>query len=88
VSRNGVYTFYTSSNDGSRLYIGDTVVVDNDDRHTAQEKSGMIALKTGMHPITVTYFNHIGEETLAVTYNGPGIKKKPIDADSVFHTTE
>ncbi|RYF66625.1 MAG: hypothetical protein EOO39_22705, partial [Cytophagaceae bacterium] len=30
VPTDGIYTFYTSSDDGSRLYIGTTMVVDND----------------------------------------------------------
>ncbi len=35
----GVYTFYLSSDDGSRLYIGDQLTVDNDGLHGEIEKS-------------------------------------------------
>src|SRR5436190_11867821 len=45
VKADGTYTFYTSSSDGSRLYIGNTLVVDNDGLHPMQERSGSIGLR-------------------------------------------
>src|SRR6185503_6785692 len=57
VPRDGTYTFYTESDDGSRLHIGDKLVVDNDQIHGPTEAKGTIDLKAGDHPILVTYFN-------------------------------
>ena len=37
VPAEGLYTFYTKSDDGSRLYLGDRLVVDNDGLHGAAE---------------------------------------------------
>ncbi|MEO2046787.1 MAG: DUF4838 domain-containing protein [Pirellulales bacterium] len=51
VPHNGLYTFCTNSNDGSQLFIGDTLVADNGGLHAAKIRSGFIALKAGMHPI-------------------------------------
>jgi hypothetical protein len=34
------YTFYTNSDDGSKLWIGGQLVVNNDGLHSAQERSG------------------------------------------------
>ena len=76
--RAGVYTFYVNSDDGSRLYFGDRLVVDNDGLHGATEKSGRIALAAGAHPITVEFFERTGGDELSVSYAGPGIKKSPI----------
>ena len=56
VPAEGLYTFYTKSDDGSRLYLGDRLVVDNDGLHSAAEITGMIRLAAGLHPITITYF--------------------------------
>ncbi|MBD0260574.1 MAG: hypothetical protein ICV83_33065, partial [Cytophagales bacterium] len=56
VPADGQYTFYTSSDDGSKLYIGTTEVVSNDGLHALQERSGTIGLKAGKHSITVTFF--------------------------------
>jgi hypothetical protein len=74
----GIYTFYTTSDDGSRLWIGNTLVVDNDGPHGMSEQSGQIALKSGQHPITVGYYNGTGGRGLTVSYDGPGIPKQPV----------
>ena len=44
ISKSGKYTFYTNSDDGSRLYIGKRFVVNNDGNHAMKEKSGTIHL--------------------------------------------
>ncbi len=83
----GTYTFYTTSDDGSNLYLNTFdaagLVVNNDLVHGTIEKSGTITLTAGRHPIWVTYFEKTGGNTLQVRYNGPGIAKALI-ADSVF----
>ncbi|NIQ08197.1 MAG: hypothetical protein GWO10_00070, partial [candidate division Zixibacteria bacterium] len=81
VPLNGDYTFYTSSDDGSLLFINDTLVVSNDGRHGVQERSGIIYLNAGMHSITVEYFEYQGDESLSVKYEGPGIAKQTIPYD-------
>jgi poly(3-hydroxybutyrate) depolymerase len=81
----GTYTFYTTSDDGSKLYIGGQQVVNNDGLHGAVEKSGSIYLKAGSHPIKVAYFERYGGETLLVSYSGPGISKRKIP-DAVLST--
>jgi len=80
VSQAGSYTFYTESDDGSRLYIGDQLVVDNGGTHDPTEKSGSIGLQPGRHNITVTFFEHTGGEALDVRWEGPGINKQSIPA--------
>ena len=80
----GRYVFYTRSDDGSRLSIGGTTVVDNDGLHGALEKSGAAYLRAGKHPIAVTFFERTGEQVLTVSYEGPGITKKPIPASVLF----
>jgi len=74
----GDYTFYTHSDDGSALYIGNSLVVNNDGLHGMAEKSGRINLSAGKHAITVTYFNKTGGYGLVVSYAGPGISKTMI----------
>jgi len=88
IEKDGIYTFYTTSDDGSTLYIGDTLVVDNDAAHAAQEKSGQIALAAGYHPIRVKYFELDGDESLSVAYEGPGLTKQNIPASVLFHQAD
>ncbi|HOH31014.1 MAG TPA: DUF4838 domain-containing protein, partial [Candidatus Hydrogenedentes bacterium] len=47
IPADGIYTFSTRSNDGSRLYIGDTLVVDNDGLHAETTATSFEALKQG-----------------------------------------
>ncbi len=84
VPADGVYTFYTSSDDGTKLLIGNTEVVTNDGVHGDQEKSGTIGLKAGMHALTIVYFQGDGGQSLSVSYSGPGIGKQTIPATAFF----
>lgn len=83
VPKSGRYTFYTASDDGSRFYIGDSLVVDNDGLHGMREKSGARNLSAGAHPISVTYFDNGGGDGLVVSWSGPGIDKQKIPADKL-----
>lgn len=74
----GNYTFFTSSDDGSRLYIDDTLVVDNDGLHSMQERSGSINLSAGDHSMIVTFFEKGGSENLTVQYQSSSLSKRLI----------
>lgn len=79
----GEYTFYTTSDDGSRLYIGDRLVVANDYPHGETEAKGTIALRAGRHPIYVGYFEGQVDQVLRVAWEGPGIEKGAIPAEAL-----
>jgi hypothetical protein len=87
VPTDGVYTFYTSSDDGSKLYIGTTEVVNNDGLHSNAEQSGTIGLKAGKHALTVTFFERGGDEVLTVSYAGPGITKQAVPATAFYRAS-
>ncbi len=84
IEKEGQYSFYTSSNDGSRLYIADNLIVDNDGEHMIEEKSGTTFLRVGKHPIKVTYFQSGGGMDLEILYEGPGIEKQMISPAVLF----
>ncbi len=85
VPETGLYTFYVSSDDGSRLYIGDQLVVDNDGLHGPAEEMGQIILERGLHPIRVDFFQASGGEELRVSYSGPGINKQTVPSAVLSH---
>lgn len=85
VPATGTYTFYTSSDDGSRLYIGTTLVVDNNFSQAQTERSGTISLQAGTHALTVQYGQGGGGYGLSVSYDGPTITKTTIP-DSALST--
>ena len=78
VLRNGEYTFYTRSDDGTRLYVGGEKVVENGGQHPARERSGTIVLEAGVHSVVVEYFQGGGGKALSASWSGPGIERRPI----------
>ncbi len=84
VPEDGQYTFYTNSDDGSELYVDGTRVVDNRGLHGARERSGTVTLSAGLHPITVTHFEHTGSEVLDVSWEGPTFGKEAVPASALY----
>jgi hypothetical protein len=85
IPSDGVYTFSTSSDDGSRLYIGGLLVVDNDRLHGMTERQGVVALAGGMHPVRLLFFQKTGDIGLTVSYRSRNITKSFIPDNSLFH---
>lgn len=83
VPADGLYTFSTTSDDGSQLLIDGQVVVDNDGLHGAIERTGTVALLAGAHRIEVRYFEAWGGDALEVAWQGPGIGRGPIPASAL-----
>ncbi|PZR27823.1 MAG: hypothetical protein DI535_08730 [Citrobacter freundii] len=84
----GTYSFFTTSDDGSNLYIDGFddahKVVANDYLQGPTERGGNINLSAGYHDIYVTFFEQGGGEVLEVRYQGPsgsGIGKQIIPPD-------
>lgn len=80
------YTFFTSSDDGSKLFIDGIEVVDNDGAHGVRERSGSLFLNSGFHQITVLFFERTGGEFLSVSYQSSTIAKVQIPFDIIFPT--
>lgn len=79
VPANNQYTFYLASDDGSKLWINNTLVVDNDGTHgTSPERNGRITLTTGYYPIKVEYFDATGSHGLTVRWSSANISKQTI----------
>lgn len=87
IPSDGMYDFYTTSDEGSLLYIGQTLVVNNDGLHTARERTGRIGLKQGLHAIRVEFFEKTGSQSLVVNYAGPTISKRIIPSNALFRST-
>ena len=84
----GSYTFYTTSDDGSNLYVGGFdsahLVVKNDFAQGATQRSGTVTLTQGRYPFYVTYFQGTGSYSLVAAYKGPTIAQQTIP-DSAFY---
>ncbi|TSA37936.1 MAG: glycoside hydrolase family 92 protein [Porphyromonadaceae bacterium] len=85
IPKDGLYTIYLTTNDGGRLYIDDICLINNDGLHPLIEIYKPVALKAGLHPISVKYFQEGGTNGLIVSWQGPGIEKQEIPASVLFH---
>ena len=70
--KEGMYEFAVTSDDGSLLYFGDKLIVDNGGNHASLKRSGMVALKKGWHPFSIIFHQAGGGGELNVTYAAPG----------------
>ena len=85
VPEDGLYKFFLASDDGSQLFIGDTLVVDNDGLHGSKVEMGRLALQAGLHPIKVLFFQRTGGMDFEVSLSGPNIEKQIIPASMLFN---
>jgi alpha-L-fucosidase len=85
IDKDGIYIFFTDSDDGSLLYIDDEEVVNNDGDHGNVEKSGKTALKKGFHKIKVLYFDSGGGNSLKASMQPEGGIKTEISASLLYH---
>ncbi len=85
IPQNGDYQFFTSSDDGSKLYIDDVLRVNNDGLHGMNDiGSGAFNLTQGCHTIRVEMFENAGGEGLEVRWQGPSISKGFIPNDRLY----
>jgi len=84
VKKDGMYTFFVRSDDGSRFSIGDATVIDHDGLHGADEMNGKINLKTGKHALSLIFFQKEGGAGLDLDYEGPEITKQAVPAAVLF----
>lgn len=77
------WTLSIESDDGSRLWIGDQLLIDNDGTHAMVERSGTIALTAGKHPIRMAFFESGGGAGMILRWQGPGVAKAPVPASAL-----
>ncbi len=85
VPADGIYTFFTGSDDGVRVYIDDEPVVDGDELHHGITNEGRAALMEGYHSITVRYFQRLYRQSLGVSWEGTETARQPVPPEALFH---
>ena len=83
IDKEGVYTFYSSSDDGQRVLVGGVAVVDDWADHGATEKSGTIKLAVGWYTLVVEHYQGGGGGSITSWWSGPGFEKKLIEGDAI-----
>jgi PA14 domain len=78
----GKYRFVLTSDDGSKLYIDDHLVIDNDGLHGTFAKDVAIELTQGTHRIRVSYFQGPGYEiALILEIEAPFLPRRVFNTD-------
>jgi len=81
----GSYTFYLTSDDGSRLFINEKLIIDNDGTHGMEEKKNSVALAKGYHTIKIIYFEKKYGQGLNVRLRSEKIKKQQIPSSMLYY---
>ncbi len=74
----GTYTFYSESDDGSVVYVNNSLVVMNDGPQVMSEVGGSIALPAGPASVRVEYVQVNGTAGLILRIAGPGTAKQVV----------
>ena len=73
IQKEGYYVFVLDSDDGSRLFFGDKLLIAYDGLHgDGKPKTYLVPLKKGFYPIRMEYFQKVGGAFLRLDYVVPG----------------
>jgi hypothetical protein len=79
------YTFYTTSDDGVRLWVNGQLVVDNWTDHPATENSGTITLVAGQkYDLKVEFYENGGGATAKLSWSSPSQAKEIVPQSQLF----
>jgi hexosaminidase len=85
IPETGNYTLSTLSDDGSKLFIDNELIVNNDGIHWLNEAYGVAKLEKGFHKFNISYFDQIGATTLSCFIQQEGKEKMEISASQLYY---
>lgn len=85
IPETGNYTFSTLSDDGSKLFIDNDLIVDNDNVHWMNEAYGAVKLEKGFHKLNISYFDLTGGTILSCFIQQEGKAKQEISASQLYY---
>ncbi|MEM7386799.1 MAG: PA14 domain-containing protein, partial [Verrucomicrobiota bacterium] len=81
------YTFYTSSDDGVRLWVNNQQLINNWTDHGPTEDSGTITLTAGQPvPVTLEHYEAGGGSLITLSWSSPSVPKQFIPERNLRHT--
>ncbi len=86
ISAAGTYTFRITSDDGSRLRIDGTTVINHDGLHAPTSAEGSVALTTGYHALRIDHFDNAGGQQVTLEWRPPGASAFTVVPNSVLST--
>jgi glucose/arabinose dehydrogenase len=81
----GTHTFFTTSDDGVRLFVNNVQVINNWTDHSATENSGTIALTAGqLYDIRMEFYENGGAAVARLSWSAPGVAKEVIPRANLY----
>lgn len=81
----GTYTFVTTSDDGVRLWVNGSLVVDNWTIHGLTENSGSISLNGDrFYDLRLEYFENGGDSVITLAWSGPGVAREIVPSSRLY----
>jgi len=74
----GLYKFYLTSDDGSRLIIGNQVIVTNSTLSLTTSSTGTTLLERGLHALRIEYFESEGFAALVAEVENTNLTRRPL----------
>jgi hypothetical protein len=84
----GQYAFYTTSDDGVRLWVDNQLIVNNWTDHGPVDDIGFVSLQAGgLYDIKVEFYENGGGALAALGWAPPGMAREIIPASQLYPTT-
>ncbi|HEY5911734.1 MAG TPA: PA14 domain-containing protein [Verrucomicrobiae bacterium] len=81
----GTFTFYTTSDDGIRLWVNNQIVINNWTDHAPTENAGSIALQAGrFYDIKMEFYENGGGAVAQLSWSGPNVPKEIIPTTQLY----
>ena len=79
VPAEATYTFYLDSDDGSRLFIDGSQVVDNWNDHARETREGSVRLSPGRHAIRLDYYEASYDALVQLSWSSPAFARRQMN---------
>ncbi len=80
----GTWNFRVGSDDGSRVIVNGTTVINHDGLHSYSTRTGSLNLSKGSHTIEVQFFENTGNRGLRLEWQGPADSSYDVVPGSAF----
>ncbi|WP_088437300.1 PA14 domain-containing protein [Sulfurospirillum diekertiae] len=83
IPKNGTWTFYTQSDDGVKLTINGSLIINNWTDHASKEDSQNLTLNKGYYPIIMEFYEKGGGAVAQLKWQGPSVSKDIIPTSNL-----
>ncbi len=85
IEKDGLYELVLESDDGSKLWLDNLELINNDGDHGSAEKSAKALLRKGLHTIRIYYFDSGGGNELRFKIRPEGGTKEEVKPQMIWH---